>query len=32
MPEFFGIIRDKQISYQNIIDTLKYKGYKNIEL
>ena len=32
VSEFYNIIRGKQVSYQNIIDTLKYKGYKNIEL
>lgn len=30
MSEFYNIIRDKQVSYRNIVDTLKYKGYKNI--
>ena len=26
MSEFYNIIRDKQVSYQNVIDTLKYQG------
>ena len=30
MEELFTIIRDKQVSYKDVINAFKNKGYKNI--
>ena len=32
IEELFTIIRDKKVTYNDIINAFKYKGYKNIEL